>query len=100
MATRIGSSGESAKGELVITRIFDAPRERVFKAWTDCDYLTRWCGSWRVNAPDMTILPDEWVADFAPNLVTIGQRGARLLDGGIMGWQQADLPLAKGRARG
>lgn len=45
------------------------------------DYLTRWCGSWRVNAPDMTILPDEWVADFAPNLVTIGQRGARLLDG-------------------
>ncbi len=28
--------------DLVITRIFDAPRELVFKAWTDPDHLMRW----------------------------------------------------------
>ena len=57
MATRIGSSGEPAKGELVITRIFDAPRERVFKAWTDCDRLTRWWGPKGFTAPACRIDP-------------------------------------------
>jgi uncharacterized protein YndB with AHSA1/START domain len=28
----------------VITRIFDAPRDRVFKAWTDPDEVARWFG--------------------------------------------------------
>lgn len=28
--------------EIVITRSFEAPRELVFKAWTDSEYLTRW----------------------------------------------------------
>jgi uncharacterized protein YndB with AHSA1/START domain len=30
--------------EVLITRIFDAPRERVFKAWTDPDELAAWYG--------------------------------------------------------
>jgi uncharacterized protein YndB with AHSA1/START domain len=30
--------------ELVITRVFDAPREVVFKAWTDPERLKRWWG--------------------------------------------------------
>jgi uncharacterized protein YndB with AHSA1/START domain len=29
---------------LVITRVFDAPRELVFKAWTDPAHLARWWG--------------------------------------------------------
>jgi len=28
--------------ELVIARIIDAPRERVFKAWTDPELLKQW----------------------------------------------------------
>jgi uncharacterized protein YndB with AHSA1/START domain len=28
----------------VLTRIFDAPRERVFEAWTSPDYIRRWWG--------------------------------------------------------
>jgi len=32
----------SAKAEVVITRIFDAPRELVFKAWTDPEDLAQW----------------------------------------------------------
>ena len=30
--------------ELVLTRVFDAPRELVFQAWTDRDRLQRWWG--------------------------------------------------------
>jgi uncharacterized protein YndB with AHSA1/START domain len=29
--------------ELVIHRIFDAPRELVFRMWTEQEHLTRWC---------------------------------------------------------
>ncbi len=32
------------QGELVITRVFDAPRERVFEAWTHCEQVKRWWG--------------------------------------------------------
>ena len=32
------------KRELRITRIFDAPRELVFKAWTDPKHLAQWWG--------------------------------------------------------
>jgi uncharacterized protein YndB with AHSA1/START domain len=35
---------EPAEQELVIERIFDAPRELVFKAWTEPDRMMRWWG--------------------------------------------------------
>jgi len=35
---------ESAERELVITRVFDAPRHLVFKAWTEPERLMRWWG--------------------------------------------------------
>jgi uncharacterized protein YndB with AHSA1/START domain len=35
---------ESAACELVITRVFDAPRALVFKAWTEADMQARWLG--------------------------------------------------------
>jgi uncharacterized protein YndB with AHSA1/START domain len=33
-----------AERELTITRVFDAPRRLVFKAWTDADHLAQWWG--------------------------------------------------------
>src|ERR1700740_1278719 len=33
-----------AEREIVITRVFDAPREAVFKAWTDAKELAQWWG--------------------------------------------------------
>lgn len=33
-----------ARGELLITRMFDAPRELVWRAWTDPEYFKRWWG--------------------------------------------------------
>ena len=34
----------SPKGELVLTRTFDAPRELVFKVWTDPKHVALWWG--------------------------------------------------------
>jgi uncharacterized protein YndB with AHSA1/START domain len=44
MAARNSAAAESAERELVITRIFDAPRRLVFKAWTDPEHLVHWLG--------------------------------------------------------
>jgi uncharacterized protein YndB with AHSA1/START domain len=41
----------SAEGELVITRVFDAPRELVWKAWTDPQRFKRWWGPKNFTAP-------------------------------------------------
>jgi uncharacterized protein YndB with AHSA1/START domain len=44
MAAGSSSTGESADRELVITRVFDAPRDLVWKAFTELDRLTHWWG--------------------------------------------------------
>jgi len=36
---------------VLITRIFDAPREDVFRAWTDPDELAAWYGPEHMDAP-------------------------------------------------
>ena len=35
---------EPADRVLVITRVFDAPRELVFKAWTESEHMAKWWG--------------------------------------------------------
>jgi uncharacterized protein YndB with AHSA1/START domain len=35
---------EKAPRELVITRVFDAPRDLVYKAWTEPEHLAQWWG--------------------------------------------------------
>ena len=40
--TRVADSAEER--ELIITRVFDAPRNLVFKAWTQPEHLARWWG--------------------------------------------------------
>ncbi len=44
VATSSGATESSSDRELVITRIFDAPRELVFKAWTEPRHLSQWWG--------------------------------------------------------
>jgi uncharacterized protein YndB with AHSA1/START domain len=41
--------------ELVITRVFDAPRELVFRAWTDVAHLRQWFGPKHHPACEMSI---------------------------------------------
>lgn len=44
MATKNNPTEEAADGALVITRVFDAPRELVFKAYTDPNLIPQWWG--------------------------------------------------------
>ncbi|RJP69981.1 MAG: SRPBCC domain-containing protein [Candidatus Abyssobacteria bacterium SURF_17] len=44
MAIRQSSKKERVEQVVVITRVFDAPRELVFKAWTEPERLMRWWG--------------------------------------------------------
>jgi len=46
-----GSAARVAERELVITRRFDAPRELVWKAWTEPERLMRWWGPKDFTAP-------------------------------------------------
>jgi uncharacterized protein YndB with AHSA1/START domain len=45
------SKAQPAKPELVITRIFDAPRELVWRAWTDPKQIVKWWGPKNFTAP-------------------------------------------------
>jgi uncharacterized protein YndB with AHSA1/START domain len=44
MANKSDAAGTQLKREIVLTRVFDAPRSLVFKAWTDVKQLARWWG--------------------------------------------------------
>ena len=44
MATATDAVALSTERELVITRIFEAPRRLVFKMWTEPEHLVRWWG--------------------------------------------------------
>jgi uncharacterized protein YndB with AHSA1/START domain len=39
-----GDDPDAGRPGLAVTRVFDAPREMVFKAWTEPDRLKRWWG--------------------------------------------------------
>jgi len=41
--------------ELVISRIFNAPRSRVWRAWTDPDFVMRWWGPKVFTSPECKI---------------------------------------------
>lgn len=41
----------TAEQEVLITRIFEAPREKVFRAWTDPDELAAWYGPDQFDTP-------------------------------------------------
>lgn len=42
-------------GELVVTRVFDAPRDLVFRAWTETEHFARWWGPAGSSLPFCTL---------------------------------------------
>jgi uncharacterized protein YndB with AHSA1/START domain len=42
--TTSSSAAGQARQELILTRVFGAPRSLVFKAWTDTEHMARWWG--------------------------------------------------------
>ncbi len=49
--TKTNLIAETAKSEIVVTRIFNAPRELVWKVWTDPERVKRWWGPKNYTAP-------------------------------------------------
>lgn len=41
---KISAAMESSEWDLVMTRVFDAPRDLVFKAWTETKHVAQWWG--------------------------------------------------------
>jgi len=41
--------------EVIITRVFDAPRQLVWRAWTDANHLARWWGPKDFTAPSIKL---------------------------------------------
>lgn len=57
--TSTAQANPSAARELTITRILDAPRDLVFKAWTDPQHMAQWWGPKGFTNPvcDMDVRP-------------------------------------------
>jgi uncharacterized protein YndB with AHSA1/START domain len=51
MAARQQEASGGAQRELVINRTFDAPRELVWKAWTDPEHVMQWWGPRDFTSP-------------------------------------------------
>ncbi len=50
-------SKKEREQQVLITRVIDAPRDIVFKAWTDCESLKRWWGPKDFTIPFCKIDP-------------------------------------------
>lgn len=44
MATKNSAASEAQERELVITRVYDAPRQLVWQAWTEPEHVAQWWG--------------------------------------------------------
>ena len=55
MGTATVSPKVRTQHELNITRVFDAPRELVWKAWTDPEHMKQWFGPRQFEALDLTV---------------------------------------------
>jgi uncharacterized protein YndB with AHSA1/START domain len=50
-----GKTPVAVSRDLVIERVFDAPRELVWRAWTDCEHVKKWWGPKDFTAPSCEI---------------------------------------------
>jgi uncharacterized protein YndB with AHSA1/START domain len=55
--TSATESEHDAPGDIVVTRVFDAPRELVFEVWTVAEHLARWFGPRAAETVSCTIDP-------------------------------------------
>ena len=55
MATKSNPSEDAAGRDFVITRVLDAPRELVFKAWVDPELMAQWWGPHTFTNPVCTL---------------------------------------------
>jgi uncharacterized protein YndB with AHSA1/START domain len=59
MSEKNSTISETSDRELVFTRLLNAPRELVFKAWTDPEHVSQWWGpnGFRTTTHEMNVKP-------------------------------------------
>jgi uncharacterized protein YndB with AHSA1/START domain len=57
--TATAKTASTSDRELVLTRLIDAPREKLFKAWTDAELLKQWFAPlpWTTSAAELDVRP-------------------------------------------
>ncbi|KFL26717.1 polyketide cyclase [Devosia sp. 17-2-E-8] len=62
MTAEIQNKAENTNRELVLTRLIDAPRERVFAAWTQPDLLKQWFAPrpWSTPVAELDVRTGGW----------------------------------------
>ncbi|QMV01163.1 polyketide cyclase [Devosia sp. D6-9] len=62
MTAEIQNKAEDTNRELVLTRLIDAPRERVFAAWTQPDLLKQWFAPrpWSTPVAELDVRTGGW----------------------------------------
>ena len=83
MSTATVSSTVAAQHELHITRVFDAPRELVWKVWTDPEHIKHWSGPRQFAARDIENDPrpgGKWRLRLHSDGFDIGDGVSRKLD--------------------
>jgi len=56
------SKTQTNNPSVVLTRVFDAPRELVFKSWTDPEHMAQWWGPHGFTTPvcELDVRPDRF----------------------------------------
>ena len=70
------SGPEAADREVAISRVLDAPREAVFKAWTEPDQLVGWWGPVGFDTPSEAVDVDLRVGGHVSLRMVDAERGA------------------------
>lgn len=55
MAAKARAAAGAQDRAITITRVLNAPRERVFEAWTRPEHLTKWFGPRDFSAPEVSV---------------------------------------------
>lgn len=55
MAAKARAAAGAQDRTITITRVLNAPRERVFEAWTRPEHLTKWFGPRDFSAPEVSV---------------------------------------------
>ena len=88
--------------EFTITRVFDAPRELVWQAWTDPEHMSRWFGPRGFTTPLATVIMDvrpggtfefTMVSDDDGNEIPSGGTFLEVVEPERLVWRDRDIDL-------
>ncbi len=88
--------------EFTITRVFDAPRELVWQAWTDPEHMSRWFGPHGFTTPLATVTMDvrpggtfefTMVSDDDGNEIPSGGTFLEVVEPERLVWRDRDIDL-------